>query len=101
MAKSKQIGMVLQGGGALGAFEYGVVTELVAQGYEPVAVSGVSIGAINSAAIAGAKHGDIAASLQRVWKPSRCPRCPGCRVRSRAIFRCWATRSSGARAPTT
>jgi NTE family protein len=76
MAKSKQIGLVLQGGGALGAFEYGVVTELVAQGYEPVAVSGVSIGAINSAAIAGAKGGDIAASLQRIWEAITLPDIP-------------------------
>jgi NTE family protein len=76
MAKSKQIGLVLQGGGALGAFEYGVVTELVAQGFEPVAVSGVSIGAINSAAIAGARNGDIAASLQRIWESITLPDIP-------------------------
>lgn len=76
MAKSKQIGLVLQGGGALGAFEYGVVAELVAQGYQPVAVSGVSIGAINSAAVAGAKGGDIGASLRRMWDAITLPDVP-------------------------
>jgi len=76
MAKSKPIGLVLQGGGALGAFEYGVVTELVEQGYQPVAVSGVSIGAINAAAIAGAPGGDIAASLKRMWDTITLPDVP-------------------------
>jgi len=63
----KKMALVLQGGGALGAYEYGVVTKLVEMGWEPVAVSGVSIGAVNAAAIAGAKDGDIAASLKSVW----------------------------------
>ena len=63
----KKMALVLQGGGALGAYEYGVVTKLVEMGWEPVAVSGVSIGAVNAAAIAGAKDGDIAASLKAVW----------------------------------
>ena len=76
MAKSKQIGLILQGGGALGAFEYGVVTELVHQGYEPVAVTGVSIGAINAAAIAGAKGGDIVGSLRRIWEAITLPDVP-------------------------
>ena len=61
------IGLVLQGGGALGAYEYGAVTSLCEAGLTPVAVTGVSIGAINAAAIAGARKGDIAASLNRLW----------------------------------
>jgi len=61
------VGLVLQGGGALGAYEYGAVTELVRNGINPKIVTGVSIGAINSAAIAGAKHGDIVGSLTEVW----------------------------------
>jgi NTE family protein len=63
----KKMALVLQGGGALGAYEYGVVTKLIEMGWEPVAVSGVSIGAVNAAAIAGARDGDIAASLKAVW----------------------------------
>jgi predicted acylesterase/phospholipase RssA len=62
-----KMALVLQGGGALGAYEYGVVTKLVEMGWEPVAVTGVSIGAVNAAAISGARNGDIVASLHAVW----------------------------------
>ena len=68
--------LILQGGGALGAFEYGVVAELVDQGWRPTAVSGVSIGAINAAAIAGARNGDIVASLRSVWDAITLPQVP-------------------------
>jgi predicted acylesterase/phospholipase RssA len=40
--------LVLQGGEALGAFEYGAVSELVRNGIKPKAVAGISIGAICS-----------------------------------------------------
>ena len=46
-----KMGLVLQGGGALGAYEYGAVTRLVELGWQPVAVTGVSIGATTAAAI--------------------------------------------------
>jgi NTE family protein len=62
-----KMGLVLQGGGALGAYEYGAVTRLVELGWEPAVVTGVSIGAITTAAIAGAQDGDIRASLKRLW----------------------------------
>jgi hypothetical protein len=39
-----KMGLVLQGGGALGAYEYGAITRLVELGWRPVAVTGVSIG---------------------------------------------------------
>lgn len=71
-----KMALVLQGGGALGAFEYGVVTKLVDMGWEPVAVTGVSIGAVNAAAITGARGGDIQASLDRVWKAITLPTLP-------------------------
>ena len=71
-----KMALVLQGGGALGAYEYGVVTKLVDMGWQPVAVTGVSIGAVNAAAIAGAKNGDINASLARVWKAITLPTLP-------------------------
>ena len=54
-----RMGLVLQGGGALGAYEYGAVTRLVELGWEPVAVAGVSIGAATAAAVAGARDGDV------------------------------------------
>jgi NTE family protein len=63
-----KMGLVLQGGGALGAYEYGAVTRLVERGWEPVAVTGVSIGAATAAAIAGARDGDICASLRHLWE---------------------------------
>ncbi len=48
-----RIALVLQGGGALGAYQAGVYQALHEDGIEPDWVSGVSIGAINSAIIAG------------------------------------------------
>jgi NTE family protein len=63
-----KMGLVLQGGGALGAYEYGAVTRLVELGWEPVAVTGVSIGAATAAAVAGARGGDIGKSLKRLWE---------------------------------
>jgi NTE family protein len=63
-----RMGLVLQGGGALGAYEYGAVTRLVELGWEPVAVTGVSIGAATAAAVAGARDGDIRTSLKRLWE---------------------------------
>ncbi len=72
----KDMALILQGGGALGAFEYGAVTRLVELGWRPKAVSGVSIGAINAAAIAGAPDGDIVASLDRVWQAITLPNAP-------------------------
>jgi predicted acylesterase/phospholipase RssA len=75
-ARMSKMALVLQGGGALGAYEFGVVTKLVELGWEPVAVTGVSIGAVNAAAIAGAKGGDIVASLKAVWKAITLPQSP-------------------------
>ncbi|MBN9004305.1 MAG: patatin-like phospholipase family protein [Rhizobiales bacterium] len=48
-----RIALVLQGGGALGAYQAGVYQALHEAGVEPDWVCGVSIGAINSAIIAG------------------------------------------------
>jgi NTE family protein len=48
-----RIALVLQGGGALGAYQVGVYQALHEAGLEPDWVSGVSIGAVNAAIIAG------------------------------------------------
>jgi len=48
-----RIALVLQGGGALGAYQAGVYQAMHEAGIEPDWVSGVSIGAVNSAIIAG------------------------------------------------
>ena len=63
-----KMGLVLQGGGGLGAYEYGAVTRLVELGWEPVAVTGVSIGAATAAAVAGVRGGNIGKSLNRLWE---------------------------------
>jgi NTE family protein len=61
--------VVLQGGGALGAYEYGVLKALYEQrpGFRPVAVAGISIGAITAAVLGGAK-GDPIAALDTLWR---------------------------------
>jgi len=48
-----RVALVLQGGGALGAYQVGVYEALHEAGLEPDWVSGVSIGAVNAALIAG------------------------------------------------
>jgi NTE family protein len=48
-----RVALVLQGGGALGAYQAGVYEALHEAGLEPDWVSGVSIGAVNAALIAG------------------------------------------------
>jgi len=47
------IALLLQGGGALGAYQAGVYEALAEAGIQPDWVAGISIGAINSALIAG------------------------------------------------
>lgn len=47
------IALLLQGGGALGAYQAGVYERLLEAGIEPTWVAGISIGAINCALIAG------------------------------------------------
>ncbi|MFQ3595001.1 MAG: patatin-like phospholipase family protein [Sphingomonadaceae bacterium] len=60
--------LVLQGGGALGAYHLGVFEELVAYGIAPDWVAGISIGAINAAIIAGNRPKDRLPALERFWE---------------------------------
>jgi len=85
----KKMALVLQGGGALGAYEHGVVTRLVELGWQPVAVAGVSIGAINAAAIAGARGGDVATSLKRLWDAITLKASPFWPSDQQALFSMW------------
>ncbi len=65
----KQIGLVLQGGGALGAYEMGALQRLYREpDFQPDVISGVSIGAINAAAVVGAKTSDPLKTLEKIWK---------------------------------
>ena len=61
------IGLVLQGGGALGAYQAGVYQALHEAGLEPDWVAGVSIGSVNAAIIAGNKPEDRVAKLEKFW----------------------------------
>src|ERR1700733_659451 len=62
-----RIALVLQGGGALGAYQAGVYQALHEAGMEPDWVCGVSIGAINSAIIAGNPPERRLEKLQIFW----------------------------------
>jgi len=59
--------LVLQGGGALGAFECGVVKALEEWSIHPDLVAGVSIGAFNAAIIAG-NPGNATTALEAFWR---------------------------------
>ena len=60
--------LVLQGGGALGAYQAGVFEALSAVYREPTWVAGISIGAINAALIAGNPASKRVARLREFWE---------------------------------
>ena len=63
-----QVVLVLQGGGALGAYQGGVYQALHESGVEPDWIIGTSIGAINASLIAGNKVEDRLSRLQEFWR---------------------------------
>ncbi|GLH81048.1 patatin [Bradyrhizobium sp. SSBR45G] len=63
-----QVVLVLQGGGALGAYQAGVYQALHDAGLEPDWVIGTSIGAINAGLIAGNPVHERMTRLQEFWK---------------------------------
>lgn len=63
-----QVVLVMQGGGALGAFQAGVYEAMHEAGIEPDWVVGTSIGAINGAIIAGSAPENRVARLKEFWK---------------------------------
>ena len=65
--KLGQIVLVLQGGGALGAYQAGVYQALHEAGIEPDWVIGTSIGAINAALITGNHPDQRLTKLQEFW----------------------------------
>jgi NTE family protein len=66
-ASYQRIALVFQGGGALGAYQGGVYTALDEAGCAPNWLSGVSIGAINAAIIAGNRPEDRLDRLRQFW----------------------------------
>src|ERR1700674_4176765 len=69
-----QVVLVLQGGGALGAYQAGVYQALHETGIEPDWVIGTSIGAINASLIAGNPPPARLAQLREFWLRVRHPR---------------------------
>jgi len=59
--------LVLQGGGALGAYQAGAYEALSAAGIEPDWVAGISIGAVNAAIIAGNRSEHRRPRLREFW----------------------------------
>jgi NTE family protein len=62
------VSLLLQGGGALGAYQAGVYEAMVERKIEPTWVCGISIGAINSAIIAGNPLEQRVARLREFWE---------------------------------
>ena len=63
----EQIALLLQGGGALGAYQAGVYEALAESDLHPDWVAGISIGAINSAIIAGNAPKHRVDALRQFW----------------------------------
>jgi NTE family protein len=63
-----RVALMLQGGGALGAYQAGVYHALHEAGIEPDFVIGVSIGAINGAIIAGNRPENRVEKLRAFWE---------------------------------
>jgi NTE family protein len=66
--RCEHVALVLQGGGALGAYQGGVFQAMDEAGIAPDWLCGVSIGAINSAIIAGNAPRDRLAKLRGFWE---------------------------------
>src|SRR5262245_18755856 len=67
-AYGKKVGLVLQGGGALGSYQAGVYEALALSDYKPDWVAGISIGAINAALIAGNSPEMRVEKLREFWR---------------------------------
>jgi NTE family protein len=67
------VALVLQGGGALGAFQAGVYQALAEADLQPNWVSGISIGAINAALIAGNPPHERVDKLRAFWEQVSAP----------------------------
>ena len=68
---TKRVALVLQGGGALGAYQGGVFQALDERGFTPDWVGGTSIGAINGSIIAGNPPERRLERLNRFWNTER------------------------------
>ncbi|HEY8032773.1 MAG TPA: patatin-like phospholipase family protein [Methylocella sp.] len=64
----ERIALVLQGGGALGAYQAGVYQALAEANLHPDWVAGISIGAVNAALVAGNPPEKRVARLREFWE---------------------------------
>ena len=71
-AKAERV-LVLQGGGALGSYQAGAYQSLCQHDLEPDWVAGISIGAVNSAIIAGNPPGLRLERLKEFWELASSP----------------------------
>ena len=67
------VALVLQGGGALGAYQAGVYEALAEAGIHPEWIAGVSVGAINAAIIAGNPPNSRVDRLREFWTQTTAP----------------------------
>jgi NTE family protein len=67
LPKYDEIALVLQGGGALGSYQAGVYEGLSERGVEPTWIAGISIGALNTAILAGNAPEDRVEALKGFW----------------------------------
>lgn len=83
------VALVLQGGGALGAYQCGVYEALHAAGIQPTWFSGISIGAINAAILAGNAPGQRVERLREFWE-TICTPAGSCTWPAVAALEAWA-----------
>lgn len=91
--RPRRTALVLQGGGALGAYQGGVFQAMDEAGHAPDWVCGVSIGAINSAIIAGNAPADRLQKLRAFWERIT-PERPGLPLPPGDLPREWANSAS-------
>jgi len=75
-AAAPKVVLVLQGGGALGAYHIGAFEALHSAGFEPDWVAGISVGAFNAAIIAGNDPADRLEKLAGFWHEISWPELP-------------------------
>src|SRR3954468_13729730 len=85
-----KVGLVLQGGGALGSYQAGVYEALAGSDYLPDWVAGISLGAINAAIIAGNEPGQRVARLRQFWEGIPAPASPIAGLWQGALEAGWA-----------
>ena len=88
----RTIALVLQGGGALGAYQAGVFDALGEAGLQPTRLAGISIGALNAAIIAGNPPERRVERLREFWETiCRSPLWPNTSVLSWFVAVAWPT----------